>query len=48
MMTAGHSTCASDKHTQELAELKSAMAALILEVEQLKYHSYVETNCAGG
>ena len=29
-------SCASDKHTQELAELKSAMAALVQEVEQLK------------
>ena len=29
-------SCASDKHTQELAELKTAMAALVLEVEQLK------------
>ena len=29
-------SCASDKHTHELAELKSAVAALVLEVEQLK------------
>ena len=34
-------SCASDKHTHELAELKSAVAALVLEVEQLK--SFVHT-----
>ena len=34
-------SCASDKHTHGLAELKSAVAALVLEVEQLK--SFVRT-----
>ena len=29
-------SCASDKHTHELAELKSAVASLVPEVEQLK------------
>ena len=29
-------SCASDKHTHELAELKCAVAALVMEVEQLK------------
>ena len=29
-------SCVSDKHTHELAELKSAVVALVLEVEQLK------------
>ena len=43
-------SCASNKHTLELGELKSAMAALVLEVEELKSSvlRYVEFDCTAG